>query len=302
MRKAVVDVGSNSVLLLVERRDGGRWRTIAEGSEITALGEGVKASRMLGEPGIDATLAALRRFFDEAGTDDVGAYATMAARLAENTPNFLMRAAAQGTPVSVLSGEDEARLGFEAVAYDRHFKDCPRISIIDVGGQSTEITTGEHVGEDWRIVFGKSFPIGTLALRGSTLEREAPSPGALVKAAAEVDAIIGMDFQPGRAGRAVVLGAAGTNLVSLRERYETWEPDKIHGAILTFEEISRMVENLSELTDEERRVLPGLEPGRQRTIHIGALILERVMNAIGVSECAVSVRGWRHALLERGLK
>jgi exopolyphosphatase/guanosine-5'-triphosphate,3'-diphosphate pyrophosphatase len=175
------------------------------------------------------------------------------------------------------------------------------LSIIDPGGQSTEVTTATKSMGHWKIEFRKSFPIGTLALRGGILTRQTPGPGELLSAAHEIDAAIGVEYLRNQAGNAVVLGAAGTNLVSIREKLIDWEPDRIHGQTLTFEEVSKSVASLSKMTDVERAAVPGMEAGRERTIHIGALVLERVMSAIGVPEVGVSVRGWRHALLERGL-
>lgn len=130
---------------------------------------------------------------------------------------------------------------------------------------------------------------------------EVPTPGEFVKASAELDDIIGLDYLRGAAGHAVVLGATGTNLISIRERMTTWQPDLVHAQVLGFGEVSQFVGSLGCLTDAERAAVPGMETGRERTIHLGALILERFLNAIGAPEVSVSVRGWRHALLERGL-
>jgi exopolyphosphatase/guanosine-5'-triphosphate,3'-diphosphate pyrophosphatase len=78
-----------------------------------------------------------------------------------------------------------------------------------------------------------------------------------------------------------------------------WEPDKVHGAWLDFGEISEAAGRLMRMTLDQRRALIGMEPGREATLPAGALILERFLNAIGAPGCSVSVRGWRHALLER---
>ena len=145
------------------------------------------------------------------------------------------------------------------------------------------------------------FPIGTLSLRGSSMADEAPDGLARLRAVAELDRVFAFCHLPGKAGTVVALGAAGTNLVSLREKLDVWDPNRVHGATLDYEEISRSVGYLCEMTDDERRVLPGLEPGRERTIHLGALVLERGLYALRSAKCTVSVRGWRHSLLERGL-
>jgi exopolyphosphatase / guanosine-5'-triphosphate,3'-diphosphate pyrophosphatase len=302
-RKAVVDVGSNSVLLLVEEQSGDKWKPVIERTWVTSLGEGTKETMLLSEQGMERTLGALSEAFAvarEAKAGTVLAGATMAARIATNVEEFLGRAARQDTPVFVLSGEHEAQLGFEAVAYDPAFAGEHRLSIVDVGGQSTELATAER-DRDWRMLFRRSFSIGTLALRGKTLRDECPGPQAILQAVVEVDDTIGLCYRRDECGHAVTLGATGTNLVTIREGMREWDPVKVHGAWLDYEEISRAVGNLMPMTEAERRSLVGIEPGREATLPAGALILERFLNAIGATGCSVSVRGWRHALLERGL-
>ncbi len=306
MRKAVVDVGSNSVLLLVEEQTGEDWRTVLERTWVTSLGAGTKETGVLSEGGMERTLAALTTAFELArghGAESIVAAATMAARIARNTDEFLARARALGTPVIVLSGDDEARLGFQAVAYDRTFERHGRLTIVDVGGQSTELVTADRPFGDgrWKTLFQHSFPIGTLALRGGILRDETPGPSQILQAVVEIDDAIGLCYRRDQCGHPITLGATGTNLVTIREHMAAWEPEKVHGAWLDFGEISQGAGRLFKMTEEERRRLVGMEPGREATLPAGALILERFLDAIGAPGCSVSVRGWRHALLERGL-
>ena len=302
-RRAVVDVGSNSVLLLVAERQGDTWIPLQETTAVTGLGAGTKQSGLLSEDGMADTLAALAQARDVAaqhGVRDVLYGGTMALRIARNTVEFLRRAQAQGTPVTVVSGEDEAQLGFWAVAEDPLFNGADRLSIIDPGGHSTELVTADRTATGWEIRFRRSYPVGALGLRESVLTGESPDFAARLGARAEIDRMIGLDYRPGQGGVAVVLGATGTNLFSIRERLLTWQPDRVHGAILDYEEVGRAVGWLCDMTDAERAQVPGLEPGREKTIHGGALILERFLNALHVLDCRVSIRGWRHALLVRG--
>ena len=304
IRKAVVDVGSNSLILAVEEFDGQTWHRVQERTAITSLGEGTKSTGLLGERGMSASLEALKVFFAEAKALEavsVEAAATMAVRIADNKQDFLDRAAAQGTPVSILSGDDEAQLGFESVANDPTFSSHSRLTIIDPGGQSTELMTAVRIEREWQIQFRKSFSVGTLGLRSTILTDEAPEPPAILTASAALDDLIGLCYLPNKVGYAIVLGATGTNLVSIREGLTEWQPERVHGAWLSYEEISRSVGYMMQLTDAERGQIKGIEPGREKTIHIGALIVERFLNATLAPGCAVSVRGWRHALLERGL-
>lgn len=301
MRRAVIDVGSNSVLLVVAERQEDGWRPIYEDTSVTALGEGTRATGVLGEAGMTATLEALHRFYRAAyehGAEEVCAAATMAARIAVNSNDFQARARAQGTPVSILSGEDEARLGFLSVAEDPMVGGVGRISIIDPGGHSTELATADHTDSGWQVRFQRSYPVGTLGLRSSHFAGERLSRGEILRGMAYVDDLIGLCYRPGQAGAAVVLGASGTNLICVRDRVLEWDPVRVHGAILGYEDVSKMFGWMAELTDSERAAIPGLERGREKTIHLGALILERFLFALRAEECRVSVRGWRHALLE----
>ncbi len=304
MRKAVIDVGSNSVLLVVAERAGESWQQIYEDTAVTALGDGTKATGLLGEPGMDATLKALAQFFataQELGVESIQAAATMAARIASNTSDFQKRAEMQGTPVTVLSGENEAELGFLSVATDPMFAKERRISIIDPGGHSTELVTADQVEGQWVVRFRRSYPVGTLGLRSTHFPSERITPKEMFEGIAAIDDLIGLCYRPHESGAAVVLGASGTNLISIREKMTHWEPDRVHGAWLDYEEVSKAFGWLAPMSDEERASVPGLEPGREKTIHLGSLILERFLFALRTGGCRVSVRGWRHALLELGL-
>ncbi|MFZ4506510.1 MAG: hypothetical protein ACOYON_02290 [Fimbriimonas sp.] len=302
MRRAVIDVGSNSVLLLVAERQPTGWTTLLETSAVTALGDGTKATGLLTEGAMTRTLAAIaeaHRRAHELGVDDIRTAATMAARIATNAPDFIARGLAQGTPITILSGEEEAELGFRSVANDPIFAQYPRLSIIDPGGQSTELVTADRTEDGWDVRFRRSYPIGTLGLKSTTLAPEVLTPREILSAVAEVDDRIGLAYRPGEGGHAVVLGATGTNLVSIRDQLLTWQPELVHGAILDFEEVSKAVGWMMPMTNAERAAIPGMEPGREKTIHIGALILERFLNALKVLNCSVSIRGWRYALLDQ---
>ncbi len=300
MRKAVLDVGSNSVLLTVEERTGLDWTPVLERTAVTSLGAGTKETGLLSQTARESSLLAIQEFWQDAkdlGCQSVQAFATMAVRIATNQSVFLEAAAAQGTPVKVLSGEDEADFGFKAVASDPLFRDHQILSIIDPGGQSTEMATAVREGAGWATKFRRSYPVGTLGLRGQFGESlDIPH---LLRASAQIDDLIGLGYRPGQAGVSVVLGATGTNLVSIREGMTTWQPEKVHGAWLDYEEVSKAAGWMMPMTDAERGAIVGMEPGREKTLHYGALILERFLFCQRVLGCRVSVRGWRHAILEQ---
>lgn len=300
--RAVLDVGSNSVLLLVAERSSSGWTPTFEWTKVTGLGRGTKETGLLSEEALADTLGALEDAFRLAhskGAQQIVAAATMAARIATNTHQLLERGEDQGTPLVVLSGEDEAQLGFLSVADDPLLANAPRISIIDPGGHSTELVTADRTNDGWDVVFRRSFSVGALGLRDSLWTDQSPSPAARLRACQWVDDIIGMTYLPRHCGEVVTLGATGTNLITIREAMTQWDPAKVHGQRLDFEEVSRSVGWMCDMDDAGRSAIVGIELGREKTLHAGALILERFMQAVRCLETRVSVRGWRYALLER---
>lgn len=301
MRRAVIDVGSGSVVTLVSQNLGDGWTDVASKSEGTLLSEDLLTTGTLREDRMRETLAALARgfaFAAEHGAAATLAIGTMALRRASNASEFLEAAAEQGTPVRVISGEREAELGFLAVVTAPRFAEMSCLSILDVGGQSTEFTIAERNGATWSRRFSHSFPTGTLQLRSQFLKEQSPDGGHILNAAAWLDDLIGVEIPPADTGPMVQLGAPGTDLITLREGLTTWQPAKVDGAYLDYEEVGKAVGWLMRMDDASRQALPGLEQGRGKTIHAGCLILERFLNAINASGCTVTIRGWRHAAID----
>jgi exopolyphosphatase/guanosine-5'-triphosphate,3'-diphosphate pyrophosphatase len=297
VRKAVVDVGSNSLILTVFENGPDGWTSIFETTRVTGLGRDTKTTGKLSEDRVSASLSALAEFVALAvshGASGWVAGGTMAVRIASNSEDFLRRAERLGTPVTVVSGDQEARLGFLSVVDDPGLKVGDRVAIVDPGGHSTEITVARREVDGWTTEFARSFPFGALGLRETLLTSAAPTPGERLAAMAFMDDA--MVDVPAANGPVVVLGATGTNLVSIREGMTQWSPHLVHGAMLDYEEIGRAVEWLCGMDDSKRGEIVGLERGRETTIHGGTLILERCLYALKAESCLVSVHGWRHAL------
>ncbi|HLO99319.1 MAG TPA: hypothetical protein VK171_12040 [Fimbriimonas sp.] len=300
MRRGVIDVGSNSVLLAVCDWVDGTWQPVDGLSSITALGEGMKITGLLRADAIERTVEAIRAQLEycvERHSCLPVVAATMAVRMAKNREDFVQAGRASGFETIVLEGREEAQLGFECVASDALFGSDQRVSIIDPGGQSTEITIADRSTGKWEILFKQSFPVGTLGLRTTHFPDPIPSRQQLMQACVDIDDIFGFCCLPGQCGKTVVLGAAGSNLVTLKLELTSWQPDRIHGFELEYEVVSKYVAALMPFTDEERAQIPFVEEGREKTIHLGALILERAMFALRAESSIVSIRGWRHALV-----
>src|SRR4051794_15383571 len=136
-RYAAIDVGTNSVLLLVAERDAkGKWQPVLERAEITRLGKGVDQSKRLAPDQIEATVKVLEAYAAEArqlGAKQIVTSATSAARDASNGAEFLSAAKARaGLDIEIIAGEEEAALSYASAHAD--FADGRPLIVLDIGG------------------------------------------------------------------------------------------------------------------------------------------------------------------------
>src|SRR5262249_39247348 len=147
-RYATIDIGTNSVLLLVaDRHPDGNFVSVIERAEITRLGRGVDRTGRLSPQGMDDTLQVVADFAARAraaGARKIAVSATSAARDAANGADFFRTAQERaGVAVEVISGDREAQLTFLAVAHDFGRAEPERpLVVIDIGGGSTEFIYG----------------------------------------------------------------------------------------------------------------------------------------------------------------
>jgi exopolyphosphatase / guanosine-5'-triphosphate,3'-diphosphate pyrophosphatase len=296
-RYAAIDIGTNSVLLLVAEKDAvGRWQAVEERAEITRLGKGVDQSRRLSAEAMELTLEVLTRFATEAralGAAAIAVSATSAARDASNGPEFLAAVKTRaGLTVEILPGDEEARLSFASAHAD--FGGDGSLVVIDIGGGSTEFIFGDASGA---ISFRKSFDVGSVRLTERFVTSDPP-------AAAEVSAIEALVTEtfaglPPPPARFRFVGVAGTvtTLCAVARRIEPYDPALVHGAELTFAEIDSTTQRLAHLPVALRRTLPGLQPKRADVIVAGGLILRAACMRLGTKSVVVSDRGLRWGLL-----
>jgi exopolyphosphatase / guanosine-5'-triphosphate,3'-diphosphate pyrophosphatase len=298
-RFATIDVGTNSVLLLVaERTPEGRFEAVLERAEITRLGRGVDQSRRLSPEGMEATLEVLTAFAQEAralGAQGIAVSATSAARDAQNGHEFLEAAQQRaGVSVEIISGALEAQLSFASVHLDFAHEAAGPLMVIDIGGGSTEFIYGTPAGQ---VDFRHSYDVGAVRLTERFLRADplaAPERAQLTAFLRDTFAAL----PPPPAG-ATLVGVAGTvtTLFTVQNRIEPYDAQRVQGGTLTRAEVEALADRLCGLPLAERRALPGLQPKRADVIPAGALILLEAMRALKASGCRVSDRGLRWGLL-----
>ena len=285
MRRAVIDIGTNTVKLLVADVREGQVFPIVSKDQTTRLGEGVAVTRQLSGAAIARTVSAIAGYVAdtrEQGVARLSVFTTSAAREARNQQEFLQAVRQQcGVEVAVLSGQQEAELIFCGVASDPHWS-SQRLVVLDIGGGSAEIIRGQG----GKIKKWASLPLG--AVRLTELFRD--------RSFAELAAHLRTTFRSALADFAdpdchfIATGGASTTL----GRVATGTADH---ANLTFAEVSGLVAQLNALSLTERQKIPGLPPDRADIIVAGGAVLMFAMEAVGTPVLTVSIRNLRYGAL-----
>jgi exopolyphosphatase/guanosine-5'-triphosphate,3'-diphosphate pyrophosphatase len=303
-RVAAIDIGTNSVLLLVAEPRGDDLVAIAEEATITRLGADVDRTRRLGEPAIARTLACLERYARHIaahGAARVDVVGTSAMRDAAGGEAFRDRAEAiLGVRPRVVSGDEEAQLTFDGALVG--IAPPPGdVIVFDVGGGSTEVILGRGGAP----VAARSLDVGSVRLTERHLRADPPTEAEIAAVRSDVRGALASLPRPiaeAAAGRgATLVGVAGTvtSLAALEGGVAPYDAARIHGAKLGQPALGRLVTMLAATPVAERRSLPGLSPGRADVIVAGALICEEVAAWAGAREIVVSDRGVRWGLARR---
>lgn len=283
MRVAAVDVGTNTVRLLVADVDGRGVRPVDRGREITRLGQGIDASRRLAPEAVDRTIAAIERFVvraRDARVDRLRVAGTSAVRDAGDRDAFLALVGQRtGAPLEVLSGEAEGALSYLGATYEL---DEGSYVVCDIGGGSTELSTSAA---------SVSLDVGSVRLTERFLRSAPPDRREVDEARAYVRALLegaGVDVPAG----ATLVGVAGTitTLASVVLGLEVYDRERVHRSKLVRDDVVRTTERLLSMTPDEIVALGPVEPGRADVIGGGAIVLAGVMDVLRFDEVLVSER------------
>jgi len=292
-RLGAVDIGTNSVRLLVADVDGhgrdAKLRTLDRRMHITRLGQGVDRARALAPEAVARTLDVLREYraaLDEHEVERVRATATSAARDAGNRDEFFATARdALGVTPELLAGEEEAKLSFLGATADL---DAPApFLVVDIGGGSTEFVLGTE--EPTGLV---SLDIGCVRVTEQFLQSDPPAPEELANAVATVrDLVVDVPrVVPGAADARTLVGLAGTitTIAAVEQGLPEYDPDRIHHFRLTRGAAEDVFRTLATESAAQRAHNPGLEPGRVDVIVGGAIVLVSILRVLGYDEVLVS--------------
>ena len=286
MRVAAIDVGSNTVRLLIADVTDHDLRQVERRSIVTRLAQGVDRSGRLDPDAITRSLAAVSTYADAiaaAGCDKVGVVATSAARDAVNRADFTepARALVASLPV-VLTGPEEAAMSF-AGAVSGAVGDPPFL-VIDIGGGSTEFVSGTDTVES-----GVSVDIGSVRLTERMLPDRPATPGGVEAARRHVTALFAAQVTvPEQIGTVIGVGGTYTSLAAIHLSLPTDDPDRVHGTVVPIEGLDRLVDSLSGMDLAAIEAIPSLDPARAPVLLGGAVVAAAAVRHVGAEQVTVS--------------
>jgi exopolyphosphatase/guanosine-5'-triphosphate,3'-diphosphate pyrophosphatase len=282
-------MGTNSTRLLVADVEDGEVKELERRSTVTRLGRGVDTSRQLATEAIEDVVSAVGEYiklYEPLEPDVVLALATSAVRDAENSGAFIAELRERfALNARILTGEEEARLTYVGAVAGRAPSDGTLV--IDIGGGSTEIV----VGSGREMAFHTSLQLGTVRHTERHIRNDPPTAQELEALAEDIRKqlfaeLAAADFFEIHTGIAVA--GTPTSLAAIDQELDPYDPERVHGYVLSLDAIQHMYSMLSGKSLEERLKVPGLHPGRAPTIVAGVVILIQAMRAFGLQEIEVS--------------
>ena len=285
----MADMGTNSTRLLVADIEDGEVKELERRSTVTRLGRGVDTSRQLATEAIEDVVSAVGEYiklYEPLEPDVVLALATSAVRDAENSGAFIAELRERfALNARILTGEEEARLTYVGAVAGRAPSDGTLV--IDIGGGSTEIV----VGSGREMAFHTSLQLGTVRHTERHIRNDPPTAPELEALAEDIRKqlfaeLAAAEFFEIHTGIAVA--GTPTSLAAIDQELDPYDPERVHGYVLSLDAIQHMYSMLSGKSLEERLKVPGLHPGRAPTIVAGVVILIQAMRAFGLQEIEVS--------------
>ena len=306
---AIIDVGTNSIKLLVADCAEGNMSVLSDRNVITRLGEGYEQSGELGCAAMARSRGAIADMAGEArslGASGIAAIGTQALRGSRNSSDFIKSVESEcGVSIVVIDGDEEARLSYAAAAGSLGGPAMAGgVLVFDVGGGSSEIISG--VGPEIKRCC--SLPFGALSLHRRFFE-SAPDPvpaeaveraGGYVRSLLEGD-IAASGIREDKAGARTCAGAGGTitTLAAVMLELDPYDPARATGSRIKAGELERQIELYSSMRTKDRVSIKGLNPKRADIILAGACIVCELMRFFGAGAVTVSDRGLRYGAMKK---
>ena len=291
MKIGTIDIGTNSMRLLVAIYENGKIINRKKYVNTTRIGQGVDDKGYISKEAIDRNIQALKEFkiiCDEENCEYIYCMGTSALRDSKNSSEFIELAKKEtNINVEVITGESESNLGFLGVLEGVEGDNDEEILVIDIGGGSTEFIVGDREG----VKFCKSENIGALRLTEKFLKTEIVSDDELKSTIDFINETIENTInivKERNIKKLVGIGGTITSVSAINQKLEIYSMEKIHNSKICKKEVDEILQMLKNMTLEDKKTLNGLQPKRADIITAGVVILDIIMEKLELSEIIVS--------------
>lgn len=296
-RKAIIDIGSNSIKFFVgELAEDKTIKTVLDTNDIARLGEGLDATGLISPEAMERNVASVEAFAvkaKELGADQIVSVGTMALRKAGNSDIFVKKVKeACGVDVKIIPGEEEARLSYLAILSGLPLDKDADLVVFDTGGGSTEFIYGKGT----EMVKRFSVNLGAVRITENYLKSDPVTQEEVKAAIAQIDREFAEAGVVGKPAQLVGMGGTVTSMGAVKHKMVKYDPAVIQGSRLLKKDIEEQIAEYSSRTIEQRKELPGLQPKRADVILAGACILKVITDRLGADGLTISDRGLRHGL------
>ncbi len=296
-RAAAIDLGTNTVRLLVADSDGEVLKSIYSGQKITRLGEKLGDTGKLLASAISRTVDAIEEMIEESGIDKttpLRIFATSAARVAKNSVLLVDEIYKKtGHKLEIIEQEYEAMLSLKGaqLALGRENQE---FILFDIGGGSTEFVRLKKDG----VVLCRGTDLGVVRLTESYIKKAPTEKNEYTLMMAEIKEKIGNAFRA-TGDCAVVVGTAGTvtSIAAIALGMEKYDPSKINGYRLAKQTFRTIADDLLKKDIKQRSAIAPISGGREDLIVAGIGIIETIFDRSGLGEIIVSDFGLREGIL-----
>ncbi|RMF93982.1 MAG: Ppx/GppA family phosphatase [Candidatus Schekmanbacteria bacterium] len=297
--EASIDLGTNSALLLIAKKNGKKLEVLREELRICRIGEGTNRSGILNDDAVNRTIKVLKEYkkiAEEYNASKIIVGATSALRDAKNSNTFIKKVKELlDINIQIISGEEEALLTYYS-AIQTFPSNAHSALVVDIGGGSTEFI----IGKGDKIKDLKSLRFGSVRLTEEFIKNNPPSEKEIENLKESIIKHLSVLHKDSWRGDCLI-GIAGTvtTVAQMIKRQENYIRSEIEGFEIGINELTSLIDKIKSMTTEERMKLPGLHPARADVIVSGALILNEIMNYFGYDKALTSTGGVRYGLLLR---
>jgi exopolyphosphatase/guanosine-5'-triphosphate,3'-diphosphate pyrophosphatase len=304
MRLGVLDVGSNTVhLLVVDAYPGARPMPAFSHKAELKLAAHLAAGSALSGPGeasLRGVVAQALLVAEDKGVEDIIAFATSAVREAVNGEQVLARIRKQtGAQINVMTGQEEARLTFLAARRWCGWS-SGRLLVIDIGGGSLEVASG--IDEEPEAV--ASLPLGAGRLTRDWISTDPPSAPEIRRLRKHVRAEIargtGGMLRQGPPDHVVGTSKTFRQLARIAGAAPSGEGPYVKRVLQHFD-VAALAERLPAMTQAERARLPGVSAGRSPQLPAGAIVADAILDLLGVDQIELCPWALREGVILRRL-